>query len=145
MSENLSEAAKRAMVILKATYIPGLSERYAETDDGYFVLKEHMQDEQFYWDDYKLFRKNPHSIRYPRSILTVIQNNLIRIIPGYRANEFLAPLILKFLNKEYPYVKKYSDEQIRYAYEIYETCVAIERENYLRKCHKNDYNDSNNI
>lgn len=141
----LSEAAKRAMEILKWIYIPGISERYTKTPDGFLVLINHVFDEQLYYHIYKSFRRNPRSIKYSHNILTVIQNKLIRIIPGYRANDFLAPLILKFLNKEYPGVKRYSNQQIRYAYEIYETCVDIEREKYIYKCRKNDYDDSDNI
>lgn len=138
MPATLSKAAERAMKILKWTYIPGISKRYALTVDGVLVLKEHLFDEQLYYHYYKTFRMNPQSIKYPQSILTVIQNKLIRLIPKYKANDFLAPLILKFLNKEYPNVKRFTDAHIRYAYEIYETCVAIERDRRIRKWSKHD-------
>ena len=138
-----SEAAFRAMKILKYTYIPGISERYAKTDEGYLVLKDHLQDEQLYYDDYKSFRKNPNSIKYSYKILTVIQNMLIKHIPEYHTNDNLAPLILRFLNKEYPCKKRYDIGDIRFAYEIYETCVDIEREKYVYKRRDNDDDDEN--
>ncbi len=145
MPATLSKAAERAMKILGWIHIPGISERYALTVEGVLVLKEHVFDEQIYYHDYKMFRLNPKSIKYSPKILDVIQNKLIRLIPEYNANDFLAPLILKFLNKEFPRVKIYSNKQIRYAYEIYETCVEIERDRRIRKCRKNDYDDSDDI
>ena len=140
-----SEAAIKAMKILKYTYIPGISEKYAKTPDGYLVLKDHVFDEQFYYDDYKSFRKNPNSIKYSYKILTIIQSMLIKNIPEYQANDNLAPLILRFLNKTYPKKKRFDICDIRFAYEIYETCVDIEREKFIYKCRDNDDDDDENI
>lgn len=138
MPATLSKAAERAMKILKWTYIPGISKRYALTVDGVLVLKEHLFDEQLYYHDYQAFRMNPQSIQYSQSVLKVIQNKLIRLIPKYNPKNSLAPLILKFLNKEFPRVKMFTDAHIHYAYEIYETCVEIERERRIRKWSKHD-------